>query len=127
MNFTHYKFDRLSSGDTIEVILQGSAANVRLMNDANFQAYKNGKKHKYYGGLVKKSPFRLNVPSSGKWNVTVDMAGLQGQVKSSARVLPSVLPVAREASLASVPSAWRRKFPYHPLVQRINEINGFLK
>lgn len=111
MKFTHYKFDRLSSGDVIEVTLQGSAANVRLMNSSNFQAYKNGRKHSYYGGLVKKSPFRLNVPSSGQWHVTVDMAGLRGQVRSTARVLPGALPVAREASLASIPSLVHRDEP----------------
>ncbi len=108
MKFTQYKFDRLSSGDIIEVTLQGSAANVRLMNSSSFQAYKNGRKHRYYGGLVKQSPYRLNVPSSGQWYVTVDMAGLKGEVRSSARVLPGALPVAREASLASVPSLIHR-------------------
>lgn len=111
MNFTHYKFDRLSSGDIIEVTLQGSAANVRLMNNSNFQSYKNGRRHQYFGGLVKQSPFRLNVPSSGQWHVTVDMAGLRGQVRSSARVLKGALPVAREASLASVPSLVHRDQP----------------
>ncbi|TOH45105.1 molecular chaperone Tir [Vibrio parahaemolyticus] len=111
MNFTHYKFDRLSSGDVIEVTLQGSAANVRLMNNSNFQSYKNGRRHQYYGGLVKQSPFRLTVPSSGQWHVTVDMAGLRGQVRSAVRVLPSALPVAQEASLASIPSLVRRDEP----------------
>lgn len=108
MNFTHYKFDRLQSGDVIEVTLQGSAANVRLMNNSNFQSYRNGRKHQYYGGLVKRSPYRLTVPSSGQWHVTVDMAGLRGQVRSSVHVLPGTLPLAREAALASVPSLVHR-------------------
>lgn len=111
MNFTHYKFDRLQSGDVIEVTLQGSAANVRLMNNSNFQAYRNGKRHQYYGGLVNRSPYRLTVPSSGQWHVTVDMAGLKGQVRSSVSVLPGALPLAREASLASVPSLVHRDEP----------------
>lgn len=111
MKSTHYKFDHLTSGDVIEVTLQGSAANVRLMNNSNFQAYRNGRKHQYYGGLVKRSPYRLTVPGSGQWHVTIDMAGLRGQVRSSARVLPGVLPAAREASLASVPSLVHRDEP----------------
>ncbi len=111
MKFTHYKFDRLQSGDVIEVTLQGSAANVRLMNNTNFQSYRSGRKHQYYGGLVKRSPYRLTVPSSGQWHVTIDMAGLRGQVRSSARVLPGALPVAQEASLASVPSLVHRDVP----------------
>lgn len=111
MNFTHYKFDRLQSGDVIEVTLQGSAANVRLMNNSNFQSYRNGRNHQYYGGLVKRSPYRLTVPISGLWHVTVDMAGLRGQVRSSVRVLPGALPLARETSLASVPSLVHRDEP----------------
>ena len=111
MKFNYYKFDNLSSGAIIEVTLKGSAANVRLMNSTNFQAYKNGRRHHYYGGLVTKSPYRLSVPSSGTWYVTVDLAGLRGQVRSSARVLPGALPVAKQAPLASVPSLFRQNDP----------------
>ncbi len=108
MNFSHYKFDRLSGGEIIEVTLKGSAANVRLMNNSNFQSYKSGRKHQYHGGLVKRSPYRLRVPSADQWHVTVDMAGLSGQVRSSVRVLPGPLPVAKEASLSSIPSLVHR-------------------
>lgn len=94
----------LKSGDRVEVTLQGSAANVRLMDSSNYQSYKNGRNHRYYGGLVTKSPIVLTVPSSGKWYVTVDMNGLKGTTRSSIRVLPSALPTYREPSLASVPS-----------------------
>ena len=107
MKFYHHKLDHLSRGDRVEITLQGNAANVRLMNNSNFQAYKNGRKHKYYGGLVNRSPFFLTVPSSGQWNITVDMLGLRGQVRSSVRVLPNPLPEARESPLNSVPSSCR--------------------
>ena len=60
MKFYHHKLDHLSRGDRVEITLQGNAANVRLMNNSNFQAYKNGRKHKYYGGLVNRSPFFFN-------------------------------------------------------------------
>ncbi|MDB5269034.1 MAG: hypothetical protein JWP58_2074 [Hymenobacter sp.] len=108
MNFTHYDLGQKQSGDIIEVTLKGSAANVRLMDSSNFQSYRNGKSHRYQGGLVTRSPYRLQVPSSGHWHVTVDMAGLRGSTQSSIRQLPRALPVAQEAPLASVPSLVQR-------------------
>lgn len=116
VQFTHYKFDGLQAGQTIEVTLSGSAANVRVMNTANFNAYKSGRQHRYLGGLVKQSPFRVSVPNSGQWHVTIDMAGLRGSVRSSARVLPGALPRARQQPLAEVPSLVRQ-----PIANNANE------
>ena len=107
MNFTHYKFGSLSRGQIIEVTLQGSAANVRLMKSQDFAHFQHGRRHKYFGGLVKRSPHRFVVPSAGQWHVTVDMAGLRGNVRSAVRVLPGVLPDAMDRPLSSVPSLVR--------------------
>ncbi|MEZ0470097.1 DUF1883 domain-containing protein [Luteimonas salinilitoris] len=104
MNFTHYDMGQLSSGQVVEVALSGSAANVRLMDSSNFSSFKAGRRHRYIGGLVKQSPYRMQVPNSGRWHVTVDMIGLRGTVRSTARVLAGALPTARSLSLASVPS-----------------------
>lgn len=111
MNFTHYDLGNLSSGQIVEVTLSGSAANVRLMDSSNFSSFKAGRQHRYIGGLVKQSPYRMQVPSSGRWHVTVDMNGLRGTVRSSARVLPGALPTARSLPLASVPSLLQRDEP----------------
>lgn len=104
MKFNKYDLGNLSKGEIVEVTLKGSAANVRLMNSSNLQNYRNGRRHTYYGGLVTKSPYRISVPSSGRWYVTIDMQGLRGSTRSSVRVLPSPLPTARQPSLSSVPS-----------------------
>ena len=104
MKFTHYDLGNRKRGEIVEVILKGSAANVRLMNSTNFSSYKNGRRHRYTGGLAKKSPIRLQIPTSGHWHVTVDMAGLRGKVRSSIRTLPSTLPEIRERPLSSIPS-----------------------
>jgi len=81
MEFTHYDLGQKRGGEIIEVTLQGSAANIRLMDSSNFSSYKSGRRHKYQGGLVKRSPYRLQVPRSGHWHVTVDMVGLRGTVR----------------------------------------------
>jgi hypothetical protein len=104
MEFTHYDLGNKSRGDIVEITLSGSAANVRLMDSANLQNYKNGRQHRYYGGLAKQLPIRLQIPNSGHWHVTVDMQGLRGTVRSSIRILPGALPELRQPALSTVPS-----------------------
>lgn len=104
MNFTHYDLGQKQRGQIIEITLSGSAANVRLMDSSNFQSYRNGRKHKYYGGLAKRSPITLQIPSSGHWHVTVDMQGLRGTARSSIRIIPGALPELPQAPLSTVPS-----------------------
>lgn len=104
MNFTHYDLGRKERGQIIEVTLSGSAANVRLMDSSNFQSYRNGRAHRYTGGLAKKSPIHLTVPSSGNWHVTIDMQGLRGTVRSSIKTLAGALPDLRQPALSTVPS-----------------------
>ena len=107
MKFNHYNLGHLSSGAVAEISLQGSAANVRLMDTSNFNNYKAGRQHRYYGGLAQASPVRLTVPRAGTWHVTVDMQGLQGTTRSSLRVIPAAarqpLPAINDAPLAAAP------------------------
>jgi hypothetical protein len=109
MSFNYYNLGHLQRGQVVQVTLSGSAANVRLMDSSNYSNYKNGRKHRYYGGLAKRSPVNLTVPSSGNWHVTVDMNGLRGTVRSSVRVLPSPLPTIQDRPLSSVPSLIQRQ------------------
>jgi hypothetical protein len=104
MNFTHYDLGYKNGGQIVEVTLSGSAANVRLMDNSNFQSYRNGRQHRYYGGLVKQSPFRIQIPNSGNWHLTVDMQGLIGTVRSGIRILASPLPEIGQKPLSEVPS-----------------------
>ncbi len=104
MKYLVYNLGNLKRGEQVQVTLSGNAANVRLMDSSNFNSYKNGRSHRYAGGLVKRSPVVLGVPSSGHWYVTVDMQGLKGSTNASVRVLPSALPTFTEKPLSEVPS-----------------------
>ncbi len=104
MQFQQYDLGQLKGGEIVEITLKGNAANVKLMNSSNFQSYKSGKRHTYYGGYVTRSPYKIPVPSSGRWYVTVDLGGYSGKVSSSVRVLPGMLPQAKQAALSTVPS-----------------------
>jgi hypothetical protein len=85
--FIHSDLGNRSRGDVVEVTLSGSAANVMLLDTANLNSYKNGRRFRYTGGLTKRSPVRLQVPSSGRWHAVVDMRGLRGNVRASFRVI----------------------------------------
>ncbi|MGE8535186.1 MAG: DUF1883 domain-containing protein [Chryseobacterium sp.] len=104
MKYLVWDLKQLKRGERVKVTLSGNAANVRLMDSSNYQNYKNGKSHRYAGGLVKKSPVVLSVPNAGHWYITVDMQGLRGSTNASVQVLPSALPTYQEVPLSSVPS-----------------------
>ena len=73
------------------------------MDSTNFNAYKNGKNHRYTGGLARKTPFRIAVPRTGSWYLTIDLTGLNAtNVHHSATVEPPPLPTAKSASLPSL-------------------------
>lgn len=95
MKFSYYDLGHLEKGQIVEVQLT-AAANVRLMDSSNYNSYKNGRRHRYYGGHVNQSPFKIVVPNSAHWYVTIDLGGYAGSVKHSVRVLPGALPVARQ-------------------------------
>ncbi len=107
MQFIKHDLGQRTSGEMVEVTLS-RAANVRLMDSSNFQNYRNGRRHRYYGGHVKHSPFRLKIPTSGRWYVAVDLGGYSGRVGSSVRVLPGRLRPVQEMPLSSVPTLVRK-------------------
>lgn len=115
MKYLVWDLKQLKRGERVKVTLSGSAANVRLMDSSNYASYRNGRNHRYAGGLVTKSPVILGVPNSGHWFVTVDMQGLKGSTNASVEVLPSALPTYQDAPLSSVPS----------LVQGRSNVNPF--
>lgn len=85
MKFLHYEFD-LGLDDAVEVQLD-KQANVRLLDGNNYQRYRAGQQHTFYGGLAKASPLVLRPPHSGHWHVVVDLGGYAGTVRASARVI----------------------------------------
>ena len=111
MKYNYHQYNNLQRGDVVEVTLSGSAANVRLLDSTNYQNYRSRRRHRYYGGLVKRSPVRIPIPHSGIWYVVVDMQGLRGTTKSSVRVIP-------KAALEPLPEFDAK--PLSPLVQSVH-------
>ena len=104
MNYSVYDLGQVEAGKIVEITLS-AAANVRLMDSSNYSNYKNGRQHHYYGGYVKRSPYRIPVPRSTHWYLTIDLGGYAGKVRHGVRVLPGKLPTASAQSpLANNPN-----------------------
>ena len=85
MNYLHWEFDG-EPGDAIQVTLD-KRANVRLMDTINFNKYRQGQRHKYYGGHATRTPITLGIPHQGHWHVVVDTGGYPGKVRAAANVI----------------------------------------
>jgi hypothetical protein len=86
MDFVHYELGQLRPGQTVEVSLD-VAANVLLLDSANFEAYRRGDRYTYFGGHVTQTPYRIGIPGPGYWHLALDLGGASGSIRSSVRVL----------------------------------------
>lgn len=80
MDYLHAE-DHLNAGDAAVVTLD-RRANVLLLDDLNYSAYRRGGSYRYYGGLAKRSPCRVVAPHTGHWHVVVDLGGYGGSVRA---------------------------------------------
>jgi len=86
MNFLHSDLGQVGAGTVVEFRLDHRAF-VRLLDSANFSAYRNGGRFTFYGGEAVKSPARESVPHAGHWHAVVDLNGNPGSVRASINVL----------------------------------------
>ena len=85
MKFLHYEFN-LGSDDAVEVRLD-KQANVRMLDGPNFEQFRRGQPHTFFGGLATVSPVLLRPPHAGHWHVVIDLGGYAGTVSTSACVV----------------------------------------
>ena len=77
----------LSKGDIVEVACSHQC-NIRLLDDANYRAYKSERPFRLHdGGPYKKLPARLLVPHTGYWNIVIDLGGATAQIRHSIRII----------------------------------------
>lgn len=86
MKYTHYDLGSLTQGAVVTVDLEGTEANVQLLDGANLANFRRNAPHRYFGGHYTRSPARLVVPSTGHWHVVVDLGGYPGTVRSAVTV-----------------------------------------
>jgi hypothetical protein len=87
-NFIHYAFGAASAGDGIKVVID-RPANVFLVDDDGYAAFKGGAKFNYWGGQAKGGPMVLKIPRSGSWHLVIDLGGQGGTIRHSAALVPA--------------------------------------
>jgi hypothetical protein len=85
MNFLHSDFH--GGPDDVAVVSLDGQANVMLLDDCNFQAYRRGGSYRYIGGLATQSPVRLSPSHVGHWHIVVDLGGYAGHVRAGVHIL----------------------------------------
>lgn len=72
----------LAKGDVV-VVQCSHQCNVLVMDDQNFQAYRQRKKCTYFGGHFKAFPAKVAVPANGHWNTVIDVGGAVATISHS--------------------------------------------
>jgi hypothetical protein len=63
-----------------------TAANVMLLDDINYSAFRRRAAYRYHGGYYKRTPVHLSPPRTGRWHVVVHLGGYAGRVAASVAV-----------------------------------------
>ena len=107
MNYSYYDLGQRKRGQTVEVSIS-AAANVFLVDSANYSSFRAGRDFRYFGGLFKQTPVPLTIPSDGHWWVVIHLWGLNvPSVRHSIRDLPSAMPEMRISGRPSLQSMIR--------------------
>jgi hypothetical protein len=85
MNYLYKEF--IGGPEKIVKIILDGWANVMLLDDINYNYYKQGFNFKYYGGKVTNSPYHIRPPQYGHWNVVIDRGGIPGTVSASINII----------------------------------------
>ena len=85
MNFLHT--DLWGGADNLVLVTLNGQANVMLLDDNNFNGYRNGRSFHYFGGWATQSPVRLSPSHHGHWHVVVDLGGRAGSIRAGIRII----------------------------------------
>ena len=86
MDFVHYDLGYLVEGTTVVVSLN-AAANVCVLDSANFMYYQMDISFMYLGGYITRSPYIVVIPRGGFWHVAIDLGGYEGRIGSSVEII----------------------------------------
>ncbi|EPG7576011.1 DUF1883 domain-containing protein [Providencia rettgeri] len=79
--------DYINGNDVVSVQCSHQI-NVLVMDDHQFNNYRNGRDAKIYGGFYKQFPANIRVPHSGYWNVVLALpAGHRANIRYSINII----------------------------------------
>jgi hypothetical protein len=81
MRFAYKDLGEQPAGTKVQVRLEGSAANVLLLDSDNYSRYRAARPFRYTGGIHHRSPATLTIPRDGWWHLVIDLGGHRGRVR----------------------------------------------
>ena len=85
MNFLH---SRIFVNNNQAVIVNCNyQCNILLLDDNNFNNYKNRRRYSYDGGFYTKFPALLQPHSLGHWNIVLDIGGGQATIQYNIKII----------------------------------------
>lgn len=94
MRYAYRDLGQRPAGTRVVVGLEGSSANVLLLDRQNYALYRAQRSFRYQGGLAVRSPTTLTVPRDGHWFLVVDLGRYGGRLR--ARIEQIIPPEAAE-------------------------------
>ena len=85
MKYWFHDIGVVDEGNILEVTLD-KPAHVLIMDDANYEFFKNRQTYSSVVNKVTESPYKVKLPRSAHWFVVIDLDGKQGTVASSVKV-----------------------------------------
>lgn len=85
MQFIHSR-EFLNNGDVVKLDCD-TQCNFTIMTDSNFAAFRRKARFSYYGGHFSSFPATIVVPSSGFWNIVIDLGGGAASIKYNLSVI----------------------------------------
>ena len=85
MQYAYYDLGEQKENATVEITLS-SAANVQLLDTANYDLFRHHQEHKSIGQYVYLSPHRITIPEKRHWYVAIEAPG---EMTHSVRILPA--------------------------------------
>ena len=85
MKYWFHDVGIVEQGKIIEVTLD-QAANIRIMDEDNYNNFKNRQSYSAIIYFITTSPFKIKLPRSAHWYVVVDPEDQPGSVVSSVKV-----------------------------------------
>lgn len=84
--YAHYSLPLIRKGGTVRVEIDDDA-NVLLLDDAAFMAYRERRPFNYVGGAYAPGTHLIGVPRDANWHVVIDLGGRAGTLTHSVGTL----------------------------------------
>lgn len=81
-----HKTLNLDTSDVVQVEVS-SPAHIYLMDEPNYNLYRDDDEFEYYGDTVKRSPYQIRPPHAGIWHLVIEQADPSAPLSASVQIM----------------------------------------